>query len=123
MTIPTWGGDQNISSLYLLSENKLYRYVNWKDQRPTHSSLQLNGIDPEGFNEMLGLFSATRALIVIGKNEASARALWEVGYQLMNMLLQAGSLEISYTSFLLNKVEKEKLGKLGVADPVAALAL
>ncbi len=123
MTIPTWAGEQNISSLYLVSENKLFSYVNWNDNRPTHSLLQLNTIEAGEFKDILESFSAARALIVISKNELFARALWEVGYQLMNMLVQAASLEISYGSFLFNEREKEKLAKIGISDPVTALAL
>jgi hypothetical protein len=41
----------------------------------------------------------------------------------MNMLVQAGSVEIPYASFLLNEGQKEKLGKVEIVDPVAALAL
>jgi len=123
MTIPTWAGEQNISSLYLISENKLFRYVNWNDNRPTHSLVQLNAIEPDQFKEILESFSAPRALIVIGKNELFARALWEVGYQLMNMLVQASSLDISHGAFLLNEREKENLGKMGIGDPIAGLAI
>ena len=123
MTIPTWGGEQNISSLYLVSENKLFRYVNWNDSGPTHSLHLLKVIEAEESKEMPKSFSADRALIVMGKNENFARALWEVGYQLLNMLLQARSLDIPYRSFLLNETEKQNLAKIGVADPVAVLAL
>jgi hypothetical protein len=123
MTIPTWAGEQNISSLYLVSENKLLRYVNWNDNSPTHSLHPLKAIEAEEFKQMLKSFSAPRALIVIGKNENFARALWEVGYQLLNMLLQARSLDIAYRSFLLNETEKQNLAKIGITDPVAVLAL
>jgi hypothetical protein len=123
MTIPTWAGEQNISSLYLVSKNKLFRYVNWNDNRPTHSLLQLSEIEAERFKEILGLFSAKRALVVLGKNESFARALWEVGYQLMNLLVQANALNISYAALILNEREKETLTRIGIVDPVAALAL
>lgn len=123
MTIPTWAGAQNISSLYLVSERKTFRYVNWNDNRPTHSLYPLKEIETGEFKKILESFSASHALIIIGKNERFARALWEVGYQLMNMLVQAGSLNITYSSFLLNDREKDKLAELGIVDPVAALAL
>jgi hypothetical protein len=123
LTIPTWAGNQNISSLYLVSENKLLRYVNWNDNSPTHSLHPQKAIEAEEFKQMLESFSAFRALIVMGKNENFARALWEVGYQLLNMLLQARSLDIPYRSFLLNETEKQNLAKIGITDPVAVLAL
>jgi hypothetical protein len=123
MTIPTWAGEQNISGLHLVSEEKLFRYANWSDKQPTHSLLQLKTIKPGEVKEILARFSASLALIVINKNEQFARALWEAGYQLMNMLLQASSLNISYGAFLLREKDKEKLERIGVADPVAVMAL
>jgi hypothetical protein len=123
MTIPTWAAKQNISSVYLLSENQLFKYGNWDNNRPTHSLLPLREVEAEKFEEILGPFSAKHALVVLDKNETFARALWEVGYQLMNMLLQASSLDISYAAFFLNEREKENLAKIGIVDPVAALAV
>jgi hypothetical protein len=123
MTIPTWAGEQNISGLYLVSEGKLSRYVNWNDEGPTHSLLELSTIEAGEFKEILAMFFASRAIIVINKNEQFMRALWEVGYQLMNMLVQASSLDFSYSTFLLREREKEKLERVGVADPVAVMAL
>jgi hypothetical protein len=123
MTIPTWAGEQNISSAYLLKENQLFKYVNWNNNRPTHSLLLMREVEAEKFKETLGSFYAKRGLIILGKNESFARALWEVGYQLMNMLLLASGLDISYGAFLLNEKDKEKLERIGVADPVAVMAL
>jgi hypothetical protein len=123
MTIPTWAGEQNISSVYLVSENELFKYANWSDNRPTHSLLQLNTLEAEELKKLLERFSAKQALIVLGKNESFARALWEVGYQLLNILVQASSLDISYSAFLLNESERANLAKIGIVDPVAAVAI
>jgi hypothetical protein len=29
LTIPTWGGGQNYTTVYFIKENKLFRYINW----------------------------------------------------------------------------------------------
>ena len=61
--------------------------------------------------------------IIIGRNEEFSRALWEVGYQLMNLLLQAHSLGIIYHAELLDEARKGLLSRIGINDPVAMLAI
>jgi hypothetical protein len=123
MTIPTWEGDQNISTVYLISNNKLSKYINWNKNRPTHSLLELKKIDEGSFYQIKRSFSLNDKLIVFGKNENFNRALWEVGYQLLNLLLQAQALDIPYESALLDETNKILLRNIGIKDPVASIAI
>ncbi len=123
MTIPTWAGEQNISSLYLISANKLSQYINWANNKPTHSLLDLKKIDKKSFNQLKKSFSFNDKLIVLGRNENLNRSLWEVGYQLLNILLQAHALDMSYEAALLDEDQKTVLRTIGIKDPVAIVAL
>jgi hypothetical protein len=123
MTIPTWGGEQNISSVYLVSRNSLSKYINWNKNRPAHELLECHKINNNLFQELLRPFSANQGLIVLGINENYARAFWEIGYQLLNLLLQAKALEIYYQAFLLNEAQKINIRAAGVADPVVVVSV
>lgn len=123
LTIPTWGGEQNITSVYVISDNKLLEYVNWKRNRPTHSLAKAATLDERQTARMQSLFPPCQALIVLCKNEDSGRALWEIGYELLNVLLQAHSLRIGYRTILLDEIQRSSLCRLGLNDPVAMLAL
>jgi hypothetical protein len=123
MTIPTWGGDQYISSVYLVSRNSLSKYINWNKNRPAHELLECHKINNNLFQELLRPFSANQGLIVLGRNENYARAFWEIGYQLLNLLLQAKALEIYYQAFLLNEAQKINIRAAGVADPVVVVSV
>jgi hypothetical protein len=134
LTIPTWGGGQTYTSVYLVKDGRLFRYVNWTKKfsmlnrlflsyakwtrgNPTHDiqfardvniRAQLDGID---------------TAIILCRNEKTNRALWEVGYMLENMFLQGKSLGISYESKLFNSEETSQLAELGVPNAVAAILL
>jgi len=123
LTIPTWAGEQNISSLYLISANNLSQYINWANNKPTHSLLDLKKIDKESFNQLRKSFSFNDKLIVLGINENFNRSLWEVGYQLLNMLLQAHALDMPYEAVLLDEDQKVIVKNTGIEDPVAIVAL
>ncbi len=83
----------------------------------------LGEIDSDLHNELIKLFPLNNCFIVIGKNESFAIALWEVGYQLLNLLLQAHSLDILYQAALLDETQKTLLRRMGVKDPVAVFAI
>lgn len=123
MTIPTWASEQNISSVYLVSNNKLSQYINWANNRPTHSLLELRKIDKASLYQLKSSFSLNDKFIVLGKNENFNRALWEVGYQLLNILLQAKALDIPYEAALLDENQKNVLRNIGIKDPVAMITL
>jgi hypothetical protein len=85
MTIPTSGGKQNASSVYLISDHKLSGYINWHKNRPTHSLEMLSEINFDLHNELRKRIPFHNFFIVIGKNIDFATALLEVGYQLPNL--------------------------------------
>lgn len=123
MTIPTWGGEQHISGVYFLLNRKLYKFLNWHNNRPTQRIELANDISENQSNDILSHISAGNCFIVLARNEAKARSFWEIGYQLFNMMLQAHSLNISYEAILLNEDQKELFNKIGLSKAVAVMAL
>ena len=122
MTIPTSRGEQNISSVYLMSDYKLSKYSNWHADRPTHSLKLLGQIGVDSYKNLMKQFPSYNCFIVLGRNEHTVRALCEVGYQLLNLLLQAYALGIFYKAVLLDEGHKEVIQNMGVKAPVAVLA-
>jgi len=134
LTIPTWGGGQDYTSVFLVKNNKLFRYINWTKNflwlnkmflnyakwtrgNPTHDvqfvrnaniRAQLDDVD---------------TAIILRRNEETGRALWEVGYMLENMFLQASGLGIYYESKILKTEQISQLAELGVKNAVAAMFL
>jgi hypothetical protein len=137
LTIPTMGGGQNYTNVYLVKDNKLFRYINWttrflggharyaryarylswKIGYPTHDIKPLRKVNISDHLDDADI------AIILSRNEKSNRAFWEVGYMLENMFLQAKSLGISYKSKVFTKDEIKKLERNGISDPVAALLL
>jgi len=133
LTIPTMGGGQNYTTVYLIKENKLFRYINWTIFRyinwktksfpwwiagnPTHDIKFVRTIN------VSSELDNTNVGIILSRNENTNRALWEVGYMLENMLLQAKSLGISYKSKVFTKEEIRKLERNGISEAVAALLI
>jgi len=122
LTIPTWGGRQDISSVYVIQNAKSFSYVNWMDDRPTHMlsdlgemKIRLFGNNGNGHQDKYGL-------IIIGTNENTNRALWEVGYQLFNILAQAHSLGISYETHFLDDSQQKLIEQSGIKNPVIAFS-
>jgi hypothetical protein len=130
LTIPTWGGVQNHTSVYLVKDEKLYAYVNWTKEfsllnrlfrekvrwtrgNPTHDIRFVRNVD------IASQMGGHEEAIFLCQNEHTGRALWEVGYMLENMFLQAKSLGISYESKIFSANEISQLGKMGVANAVA----
>jgi hypothetical protein len=124
MTIPVSRGDQEITSVYLLSRDIVFRYVNWHRMRPSHSIENLGEI-VQNFEKIISKFFdfSNSTYIILDKNENSGRAFWEIGYQLLNLLLQAQALNLVYEAILLNKKQKEVFQSVGIKDPVAAFVL
>ena len=123
MTIPTAEGKQDISSVYLISDHKLCGYVNWHKNSPTHSLEVLGEIDIDLHSELIKLFPSNNCFIVLGKNKNFAAALWEVGYQLLNLLLQAHSLDLRYRAARLDETQKTLVRSIGVNNPIALFAI
>jgi len=123
LTIPTYRGEQTISAVHVVRGDRLLRYVNWKGNRPTHTLEDAGGVDVETVKAMGDRYLPGTWFIVLSRNEAPARALWEVGYQLLNLLLQAHSLGVSYKAVLLDEAERRIVRGAGIKEPVAMLVL
>jgi len=123
MTIPFWTDRFEITNVYLISEGKLFKYVNWDKGRPTHRLAKLTAIDQKSFGRLAQSFPSTEQFIVVGKNDPYNRALWEVGYQLLNLLVQAKVLDLRYQAILLDGSHKDLFDGLPILDPIAVLAL
>ncbi|MCW4003672.1 MAG: hypothetical protein NWE95_07160 [Candidatus Bathyarchaeota archaeon] len=134
LTIPTWTGGQDYTSVYLVVADKLYRYVNWTKDftllgkllgeklkwtrgNPTHDIKLLRKIN---ISDQINGFEKA---IILSQNEKTCRALWEVGYMLENLFLQAKSLAISYDSKIFTSQETLQLAHKGVPGSVAALLI
>ena len=137
LTIPTWGGGQDYTNVYLVRNNKLFRYISWTTRfltmhiryvpharhlfwrvgYPTHDIKLLRNVN---ISDQL---DGADIAIILSRNERTNRSLWEVGYMLENMFLQLKSLKISYTSKIFNNNEMKRLAKAGVSEAVAAVLL
>jgi len=137
LTIPTWGGGQNYTTVYLVKENRLFRYTNWTMEsfpfwristrarrtfwwvvgNPTHDIKFLKKVSTSS------QLDGANFAIILTRNEKTGRALWEVGYMLENMFLQAKSFNISYASKIFNDDEIKEMAKAGVSGAMAAVLL
>jgi len=123
LTIPTNRGDQDNSSVHLLRDDGSFRYVNQAKDRPTHS-LERSNLFGQDIRELLiRRFSPSCCAIVVAARLKSEVALWETGYQLLNILLQARTLDLSYHAVLLDNEQLEiDISKMG-RSPIAAVCL
>jgi hypothetical protein len=95
--------------------------MNWSDGRPTHTLEPVQGLKPPP-EAMEGLGDARR-LIVLCVRESSGRAWWEIGYQLLNILIQATSLDLRYSARLLSDRERDRFSESGMPQAAAAVAV
>jgi hypothetical protein len=123
LTIPTSKGKQHISSVYLLTNNKIHRYLNWHRNRPTHGIKFIRQVDRTIQGELQTQFSPSNCFIILTQNESYDSASWEVGYQLLNLLLQAHVLNISYEAILPDEDQKKIFQKSGAGEPAAIFGL
>jgi len=123
MTIPTYGGEQNISSIYLLSNYDLFKYVNWHNNRPAHSLENLSIINVHLWSKLTSIFEDFNTIILLAKNKSSSLALWEVGYQLLNLLVQSNALDLYYEAVLLNEEQRRVFQEINIREPIAVLLL
>jgi hypothetical protein len=86
----------------------------WTRGNPTHDIRFVRNV------EIASQMNGHDEAIFLCKNEQTGRALWEVGYMLENMFLQARSLGVSYESKILSANEALPLGKIGITNAVAA---
>jgi hypothetical protein len=123
LTIPTWGGEQNLTGVYVISDGQLAKYINWRNHRPTHSLEEQGQVDQD-LSPLVGESGlADRICIVLARNETFNRSLWEVGYQLLNILLQAKALDLSYQAVLLDEDQGRLFETMEIGDPVAIVLL
>jgi len=123
MTIPTSEGRQDITSVSVISPSGLFRYVNWHRGRPTHSLFRLAPLDDSLRRHLEFFFSPWNCFILSEANEAGPLAWWEVGYQLLNLLLQAQSIKFGYRAILLDYDQRNLFQKAGLTMPAAVLCL
>lgn len=122
LTIPTWQGNQNISAVYVASGPNLYQYVNWQKGRPTHSVKLIE--TASSFSLRLHtIFPLWDCFIILGTDDSHARGLWEVGYQLLNVLLQASGLGLKYQTIMLHGEQREMFSRTPIMKPVMTIAL
>jgi hypothetical protein len=129
LTIPTMGGGQNYTNIYLFRQNKLFKYIHWTTWpfqfsrfwwitgNPTHDIRFIKNLN------ILSELQNAKVGILIGQNEITNRSVWEVGYMLENMFLQARSLGISYKAKVFTDQEIKKLERNGIPGAVAAMLL
>ena len=123
MTIPTSQGEQNNTGIYVMTNSRIRQYVNWSSGMATHSLKETGEVSRASRDSITHLFPNKKYFIVITRNEDIDKAYWETGYQLLNILLQAKSLDISYRALLLNEEQIKTFQMTGVENPVAAVML
>ena len=123
MTIPTSNGEEGISAVFVISDGHVSKYINWQGNRPTHSLEQIRRIDATLEKLLANQYKPNNCLVVLSKNETMAKALWEIGYQSLNMMLQPQLLGVSYKAILLDENQKKPFQNSGIKEPVAVLLL
>jgi hypothetical protein len=123
MTVPFWTDRVETTSVYLIRNRRLYRYVNWDSDHPTHSIAEIRTLSETEFAGMAKEFSGADRFIVLGRNDDHGRAFWEIGYELLNLLVQAKSAEVDYSAQLLDDAQSRQMTQLGMRNPLALVAL
>jgi hypothetical protein len=123
MTIPTSQGRQDRSGVFVISDRTLYRYDNWYQNRPTHSITMIHHIEPDTLLKIQAKHRPLNRFIVIVINEKSGNALWEVGFQLFNLIIQARALDIAYEALLWGEEQRQLIERIGIRNPIAGFAI
>ena len=123
MTIPVSRGDQNITSIFLASSGQLYQYSNWQSGRPTHSLIKIADNGDVQKLQNLGAGNDQKCHIILARNEESGRGLWEIGYQLINIILQAKALGFSFVPVLADHNLRNKIMDREIKDPWAVVTI
>lgn len=123
LTIPFWTDKFDVSSVFLISKHRCHKYINWDDGRPTHSIQKIKEFDRQFTNALAENFPNYNNIVVLGRNDDNARALWEIGYQLINIMAQAHALQLSYQAALLDETQKSFLRSTGIDEPVALVTV
>ena len=123
MTIPFWSDRVETSCAYLIQQQTLYKYENWGQGRPTHSITPMGGTNQEALHRLQRIFPQKEKFIILSRNDRHARAYWEIGYQLINILVQAYALDIEYRTLLCDNERQKVLKDLQVNDSIAVMAI
>ncbi len=123
LTIPTWGGEQKLSGIYLICKDKIFKYSNTKGRRPTHSLERMIHQKSDVLEEISSTFPGNNCHILLVANEENNRVLWEIGYQILNMLVQIVPLNIAFKLFFFNETQRHIFNRLEIGKPVATIAL
>jgi len=107
LTIPTWGGRQDISRLNVVYPRQIYSYQNWHQKKPTHSLVSAKELNDDCLQRLADFFPSWNSFLILSVKENNANNYWEVGYQLLNILLQARVLDVEYMAILLEESQKE----------------
>lgn len=121
MTIPTAKGVQGKSKVLVSYDSGLYRYVNWNRHRPTHSLNPIAGVHTGLHAVLKDRLSDFNVFLILTAERPTVDTLWEVGYQLLNILLQASSLGLAYEALLLDEHMKTVLRDQAVGCPAAVV--
>jgi hypothetical protein len=116
LTIPFWTDKFNVSKVSLLSNGTLYDYINWEKYRPTHSIRENMILSQKQQRTIEGIFPWVNNIILIHRKDQHARALWEIGYGLLNLLIQARALDVTYKVIFPNDKQQATFNKIGIAD-------
>jgi hypothetical protein len=123
LTIPTWGGVQSLSTITLLSTAGAYRYDSDRGGAPMHSVLKIAGDSKPIRRLVSGACPDFNTFLVLSRTEFSGRALWEIGYALLNILLQAHALEIAYRVILLDQSQQTSFRGTEIQNAVAVVGI
>ena len=123
MTVPFWTDKFEVTSVYLKKDDTLYKYVNWKTGRPTHSILQMEKGAKPIRQSLKDILFSPKAYIIFGLNDDNLRAFWETGYQLLNTMIQAHALDISFKAILFDEAQRNYLRNENIKKPVALLVI
>jgi hypothetical protein len=123
MTIPTWAGEQHNTEIYVFIKQNIYRYINWYKNQPSQRLEFVKEISGSVYGDIYSQLTPANCFILLKKNELQTRASWEIGYQLLNMILQAHVLDVSYKAILLNESQMNMFQKIGLSNTASIMAL
>ena len=124
LTIPVWSGDEELSGLSVLAERSHWKYVNWRAGRPTHSLSRPRHLPEQAFRKIMERHKDWDCLMILSSNDPHTRALWEIGYQLQNIIVQAHSWGVDYRVLFADRERKDMFARnLGMADVIIVIGL
>ncbi len=122
MTIPFWSDRIQTSCLHLIQRKTVYKYENWTQGRPTHSTIPMREADPQALQNLRQMFEQKETFIILSRIDQHARAIWEVGYQLINIMLQAYALDVDHQAALCGVDQRKLLEDMQIGDSIAIVA-